>query len=156
MAMRMGKHVYCQKPLTQTVYEARLLRQLAGEYKVATQMGNQGSAENGLRRAVEVVQAGFIGPVRQVYVWSNRPIWPQGMDRPAGEDPVPAHLDWDLWLGPAPWRPFKLEREESPAAEAQATARARARLGGACIFLSTGAAGRISARARWVTWPAIR
>ena len=117
MAMRMGKHVYCQKPLTQTIYEARLLRQLASEYNVATQMGNQGSAENGLRRAVEVVQAGFIGPVRQVYVWSNRPIWPQGMDRPAGEDPVPANLDWDLWLGPAPWRPFKLEQSESPAAE---------------------------------------
>jgi predicted dehydrogenase len=117
MAMRMGKHVYCQKPLTQTIYEARLLRQLASEYKVATQMGNQGSAENGLRRAVEVVQAGFIGPVRQVYVWSDRPIWPQGMDRPAGEDPVPANLDWDLWLGPAPWRPFKFERSETPAAD---------------------------------------
>jgi hypothetical protein len=117
MAIRMGKHVYCQKPLTQTIYEARLLRRLATEYKVATQMGNQGSAEDGLRRAVEVVQAGFIGPVRQVYVWSNRPIWPQGMDRPAGEDPVPANLDWDLWLGPAPWRPFKLEQAESAPAE---------------------------------------
>jgi hypothetical protein len=107
IAMRMGKHVYCQKPLTQTVYEARLLRTLAKENKVATQMGNQGSAEDGLRRAVEVVQAGVIGAVRQVYVWTNRPIWPQGMDRPAGEDPVPASLDWDLWLGPAPMRPFK-------------------------------------------------
>jgi hypothetical protein len=106
-AMKMGKHIYCQKPLTQTVYEARLLRRLAKENKVATQMGNQGSAEDGLRRAVEVVQAGVIGPVRQVYVWSNRPIWPQGMDRPAGEDPVPESLDWDLWLGPAPKRPFK-------------------------------------------------
>ncbi len=125
MAMRMGKHVYCQKPLTQTIYEARLLRRLAGEYKVATQMGNQGSAENGLRRAVEVVQAGFIGPVRQVYVWSNRPIWPQGMDRPAGEDPVPANLDWDLWLGPAPWRPFKLEQSASPAAEATADGKSK-------------------------------
>jgi predicted dehydrogenase len=117
MAIRMGKHVYCQKPLTQTIYEARLLRQLAKEYKVATQMGNQGSAENGLRRAVEVVQAGFIGPVRQVHVWSNRPIWPQGMDRPAGQDPVPDYLDWDLWLGPAPWRPFKLEAGPSAPAE---------------------------------------
>jgi Oxidoreductase family, NAD-binding Rossmann fold/Oxidoreductase family, C-terminal alpha/beta domain len=107
MAMRMGKHVYCQKPLTQTVYEARLLRSLARKYGVATQMGNQGSAEDGLRRAVEVVQAGVIGPVRQVHVWSNRPIWPQGMNRPAGEDPVPADMDWDLWLGPAPLRPFK-------------------------------------------------
>jgi predicted dehydrogenase len=108
-AMRLGKHVYCQKPLTHTIYEARLLRQLAKEHNVATQMGNQGSAEEGLRRAVEVVQAGLIGPVRQVYVWSNRPIWPQGMDRPAGQDPVPATFDWDLWLGPAPWRPFKFE-----------------------------------------------
>src|SRR5438445_4568055 len=106
-AIKMGKHVYCQKPLTQTVYEARYLRKLAKDYKVVTQMGNQGSAEDGLRRAVEVVQAGVIGPVRQVYVWTNRPIWPQGMDRPAGEDPVPESLDWDLWLGPAPKRPYK-------------------------------------------------
>jgi len=106
-AIRSGKHVYCQKPLTQTVYEARLLRRLAKEHGVATQMGNQGSAEDGLRRAVEVIQAGVIGPVRQVHVWSDRPIWPPGMDRPAGEDPVPASLDWDLWLGPAPWRPYK-------------------------------------------------
>ena len=109
MALRMGKHVYCQKPLTQTVYESRLLRKLAKEKGVATQMGNQGSAEDGLRRAVEVVQAGIIGSVREVHVWSNRPIWPQGMGRPAGEDPIPAGLDWDLWLGPAKWRPFKAE-----------------------------------------------
>src|SRR6266481_1946916 len=107
MAMRMGKHVYCQKPLTQTIYEARLLRKLAAEKKVATQMGNQGSAEDGLRHAVEVIQADLLGPVRQVYVWSNRPIWPQGMDRPPGQDPVPAYMDWDLWLGPAPSRPYK-------------------------------------------------
>jgi len=107
MAIRMGKHVYCQKPLTQTVYEARLLRDLAKKHKVATQMGNQGSAEDGLRRSVEVVQSGIIGSVTQVYVWTNRPIWPQGMDRPAGADPIPTHLDWDLWLGPAKQRPFK-------------------------------------------------
>ena len=107
MAMKMGKHVYCQKPLTQTIYEARLLRKLAKENGVATQMGNQGSAEDGLRRAVEVVQAGVIGSVREVHVWSNRPIWPQGMDRPPGEDPVPPTFDWDLWLGPAPKRPYK-------------------------------------------------
>ena len=127
MAIRMGKHVYCQKPLTQTIYEARLLRRLAGEYKVATQMGNQGSAEDGLRRAVEVVQAGFIGPVRQVYVWSNRPIWPQGMDRPAGQDPVPASLDWDLWLGPAPWRPFKFESAGSQVDEAPTNGKGKAK-----------------------------
>jgi hypothetical protein len=106
-AMRLGKHVYCQKPLVQTVYEARLLRKLAKEKNLATQMGNQGSAGGGLRRAVEVIQAGAIGPVRELHVWSNRPIWPQGLDRPAGEDPVPATLDWDLWLGPAANRPYK-------------------------------------------------
>src|SRR6266567_199853 len=114
-AMRMGKHVYCQKPLVQTVYEARLLRKLAKEHAVATQMGNQGSAEDGLRRAVEVVQAGLIGPVREVHVWSNRPIWPQGVDRPAGQDPVPPSLDWDLWLGPAPIRPYKAQWPEGHA-----------------------------------------
>jgi GFO/IDH/MocA oxidoreductase family protein len=106
-AIKMGKHVYCQKPLTQTVYEARYLRKLAKDYKVVTQMGNQGSSEDGLRRAVEVVQAGVIGPVKQIHVWTNRPIWPQGITRPPGEDPVPQNFNWDLWLGPAPQRPFK-------------------------------------------------
>ncbi len=106
MAMKLGKHVYCQKPLTQSVYEARLMRKVAAEKKVITQMGNQGSSESGLRRAVEVIQAGIIGPVRQVHVWSNRPIWPQGLNRPAKTDPVPDFLDWDLWLGPAQLRPY--------------------------------------------------
>jgi hypothetical protein len=110
MAMKLGKHVYCQKPLTQTVYEARVLRDLAKRQKVVTQMGNQGSAEDGLRRAVECIQAGLIGPVRTLYVWSNRPVWPQGMPRPTGEDPVPADLDWDMWLGPAQLRPYKGDR----------------------------------------------
>jgi hypothetical protein len=106
-AMRLGKHCFCQKPLTQTVSEARLMRALAAEKKLATQMGNQGSAEPGLRRAIEVVQAGVIGKPLELHVWSNRPVWPQGLDRPAGQDPVPAHLDWDLWLGPAAVRPYK-------------------------------------------------
>lgn len=106
-AIKLGKHVYCQKPLTQTVHEARYLRQLAAEYKVATQMGNQGSAADGLRRTVEVIQAGLIGPVREVHVWSNRPVWPQALVRPAGEDIVPATLNWDGWIGPAPMRPYK-------------------------------------------------
>jgi len=83
------------------------MRKRAKEYGVVTQMGNQGSAEDGLRRAVEVVQAGLIGKVREVHVWSNRPIWPQGMDRPAGSDPVPATLHWDQWLGVAQERPYK-------------------------------------------------
>src|SRR5512135_2452041 len=106
-AIKMGKHVYCQKPLTQTVYEARYLRKLAKDYGVVTQMGNQGSSEDGLRRAVEVVQANVIGPVKQIHVWTNRPIWPQGITRPEGQDPVPENFKWDLWLGPAPVRPFK-------------------------------------------------
>ncbi len=106
-AMKLGKHVYCQKPLVQTVYEARLMRKIAKEYGVTTQMGNQGSAEDGLRRTVELVQSGLIGQVRQVHVWSNRPVWPQGMDRPPGSDPVPNTLHWDEWLGVAPYRPYK-------------------------------------------------
>ncbi|MBI4657439.1 MAG: Gfo/Idh/MocA family oxidoreductase [Verrucomicrobia bacterium] len=107
LAMRMGKHAFVQKPLVQTVYEARVLRQLAKDKKLATQMGNQGSAGAGLRRAVEVIQAGVIGKPHELHVWSNRPIWPQGIDRPQGEDPVPDTLDWDVWVGPASLRPFK-------------------------------------------------
>jgi predicted dehydrogenase len=106
-ALKLGKHCFCQKPLVQTVYEARTCRQLAKEKKLATQMGNQGSAEPGLRRAVEVIQAGLIGNPLELHVWTNRPIWPQGIDRPTGEDPVPPNLDWDLWLGPAQRRPYK-------------------------------------------------
>ena len=106
-AMKMGKHCFCQKPLVQTVLEARTVRQLARDNKLATQMGNQGSAAPGLRRAVEVIQAGAIGKPLELHVWSNRPHWPQGIDRPEGEDPIPDTLDWDAWLGPAPKRPFK-------------------------------------------------
>jgi predicted dehydrogenase len=106
-AMKMGKHCFCQKPLTQTVYEARTMRRLATEKKLATQMGNQGSASSGLRRAVEVIQGGVIGKPTELHVWSNRPIWPQGLNRPAGEDQVPASLNWDAWLGPAAQRPYK-------------------------------------------------
>ena len=106
MAMKMGKHVYCQKPLTHSVYEARMMRETAAKYKVATQMGNQGSALPGLRRAIEVIQAGAIGGVHQVHVWSNRPIWPQGIPRPTQTPPIPQGLHWDLFLGPAPERPY--------------------------------------------------
>jgi predicted dehydrogenase len=107
MAMRLGKHVYCEKPLTHSVYEARLMRQTAAEKRVATQMGNSGHAGRGVRAVVEAVQAGVIGNVTEAHAWTNRPIWPQGIPRPAGSDPVPPHLDWDMWLGPAPERPFK-------------------------------------------------
>jgi predicted dehydrogenase len=104
-AMRMGKHCYCEKPLTHDVAEARLMRETAHKHKVATQMGNMGTAENGFRHGVEFIQSGVLGPVKEVYVWSNRPIWPQGIDRPA-EEPVPETMAWDLWLGTAPTRPY--------------------------------------------------
>jgi len=107
MAMRLGKHCFCQKPLTRTIYEARLMGEVARQMKVATQMGNQGTADSNLRRAAAWLRAGALGAVREVHVWTNRPIWPQGMDRPEGRDPVPENLNWDLWLGPAPKRPYK-------------------------------------------------
>src|ERR1700744_4405504 len=110
-AMRRNKAVFCQKPLTQTIYEARYLRKMAKDRKLVTQMGNQGSSADGLRRAVETIQDGLIGQVHEVHVWTNRPVWPQGMSRPAGEDPVPATLDWDVWIGPAPMRPYKGSRK---------------------------------------------
>jgi hypothetical protein len=106
-AMAMGKHAYVQKPLAQTVWESRIMRNLAREKKLATQMGNQGSANEGLRRGVEVIHAGAIGKPQELHVWTNRPVWPQGVDRPKNSDPVPGHLDWDLWLGPALPRPYK-------------------------------------------------
>lgn len=107
MAMKMGKHCFCQKPLTHSVHEARVMRDLAKSKNLATQMGNQGSANDGLRRSVEVIQAGVIGAPKELHVWSNRPIWPQGIGRRPGEDPIPEALDWDLWIGPAPMRPYK-------------------------------------------------
>ncbi len=106
MAIRMGKHVYCEKPLTRTIWEARMLRDLARRYKVATQMGNQGTASNELRQGVEVIQSGVLGKVTEIHVWSNRPVWPQGIPRPKEEAIIPDGLDWDLWLGPAPKRPY--------------------------------------------------
>jgi hypothetical protein len=107
LAMQQGKHVYCQKPLTQTIYESRYLRDLAQKSGVVTQMGNQGSAADGLRRAVECIQSGIIGQVREVHVWTNRPVWAQGMNRPEGADPIPDTLNWENWIGPAPMRPYK-------------------------------------------------
>jgi len=106
MAMKMGKHVYVQKPLTHNVFEARRLTEIAREMKVATQMGNQGHSGEGIRLICEWIWDGAIGPVREVHSWTNRPIWPQGIDRPAEQPPVPPSLDWDLWLGPAPTRPY--------------------------------------------------
>lgn len=104
-AMRMGKHCFCQKPLTHSLYEARRLAQIAGEMKVATQMGNQGTAESGLRRSAALIRAGALGAVREVHVWTNRPIWPQGGTRP-DPAPIPPPLHWLQWLGPAPRRVY--------------------------------------------------
>ena len=106
-AMKMKKHVYCQKPMTWSIREARMMREVAAEMGVVTQMGNQGTSEDGLREAVEVIRSGAIGDVAEIHVWTNRPIWPQGIGRPPGEDPVPDYLDWDSWIGPAAMRPYK-------------------------------------------------
>jgi len=106
MAMRLGKHVYTQKPLCHDVYEARMLTEAAAKYKVVTQMGNQGTALDGLREAVEVIWSGAIGKPQEVHVWTDRPVWPQGIDRPDEKKSVPATLDWNLWLGTAPPRPY--------------------------------------------------
>jgi predicted dehydrogenase len=108
LAIRAKKHVYTQKPMTHDVYEAHLMRTEAAKYGVCTQLGNQGTAANGLRKAVELVRAGELGPVKEVHVWTNRPIWPQApgtKERPK-EAPVPAYLDWEAWLGPAAFRPY--------------------------------------------------
>lgn len=105
-AIELGKHVYCEKPLTHSVFEARMLNTAAARHKVATQMGNQGTASDGFRAAVEFVQSGGIGPVREAHVWTNRPIWPQGLERPKPCPPIPRGLNWDAWLGPAMPRPY--------------------------------------------------
>ncbi|HCN83190.1 MAG TPA: oxidoreductase [Sphingobacteriaceae bacterium] len=105
-ALRAGKHVYCEKPLTHTIYEARALTKAAKASKLATQMGNQGMAVDANRQLKEWLWDGAIGEVREVHAWSNRPIWPQGVERPKDTPPVPDTLNWDLWLGPAPYRPY--------------------------------------------------
>ncbi len=105
LAMRMGKACFTQKPLTRTIQEARKLGEIAREMNVATQMGNQGTASNSLRKTAALVRAGSVGNVKEVHVWTNRPIWPQGGPRPAEATP-PANVHWDLWLGPAPHRPY--------------------------------------------------
>ena len=106
MAMKMGKHVYVQKPLTHDIYEARMLTEAARKYKVVTQMGNQGNSSNDIRRICEWVWAGAIGDVHKVDCWTNRPVWPQGIPSPTGKHDIPKTLDWDLWLGTAPSRDY--------------------------------------------------
>ncbi len=106
-ALSHGIACYTQKPLTRTIYEARRLTQAAAKAKVATQMGNQHHNSVAYRLLVHYIQEGAIGKVKEAHAWSNRPIWPQGIDRPSGADPVPDGFHWDLWLGVAPERPYK-------------------------------------------------
>lgn len=108
-AMQLGKHVYLEKPLTHSIYEARVLTEAAKKYKVVTQMGNQGASGDGVRKIIEWIAAGTIGEVTLVHCWTNRPIWPQGVQTPSGKYEIPPELDWDLWLGPA------AERDYNPA-----------------------------------------
>tara|TARA_R110000868_G_scaffold408293_7_gene691081 strand:+ start:34651 stop:36114 length:1464 start_codon:yes stop_codon:yes gene_type:complete len=105
-AMQLGKHVYVQKPLTHDIYEARMLTEAAQKYKVVTQMGNQGASGDGVRQMMEWYNAGIVGNVSKVYVWTDRPVWPQGIPWSKNKAPIPAGLDWDLWLGTAPKKNF--------------------------------------------------
>jgi len=105
-AMRHGKHVYVQKPLAHSVHEARVMTEAARKYGVVTQMGNQENSSEETRKICEWIWDGAIGDVREVHAWTNRPIWPQAIARPGDTPPIPDELDWDLWLGPAPFRPY--------------------------------------------------
>ena len=105
-AMQLGKHVYVQKPLTHDIYEARMLTEAAEKYQVVTQMGNQGSSGDGVRQMIEWYNAGLIGEAHTVYCWTNRPVWPQGVAWPEKNPPIPKELDWDLWLGTAPYKEY--------------------------------------------------
>ncbi|HVK58627.1 MAG TPA: Gfo/Idh/MocA family oxidoreductase, partial [Candidatus Kapabacteria bacterium] len=112
-AIQLGKHVYCEKPLTHSVWEAREIAKAAREKKVATQMGNQGQASEGTRQLSELVMDNAIGKIHEAHIWTDRPsnglfaeYWPQGISRPKETPPIPDTLDWDMWLGPAPERPY--------------------------------------------------
>ena len=142
--MERGKHVYVQKPLTRTIWEARMLQRGRAKYKVATQMGNQGYSNEGTRQCAEMIWNGDIGNVTEVHAWTNRPIWPQGFTEIPAETPVPPTLDWDLWLGIANSRPYTSGGEGYPAGTRAAIS----------TIPPTGAASTISAAARWATWPA--
>ena len=104
-AMQLGKHVYVQKPMTHDIYEARVLTEAAKRYKVVSQMGNQGASGDGVRQLREWYDAGIIGDVHTVEIWTNRPIWPQGIPRPPKAE-IPKELNWDLWLGTAPYKDY--------------------------------------------------
>lgn len=105
-AIAAGKHVYCEKPLTHTVYESRLLTKLAAKHRVATQMGNQGASGEGVRKICNWIWNGEIGEIKKVETFTDRPIWPQGLERPEETPAVPNTLNWDAFIGPAPMRPY--------------------------------------------------
>ena len=105
-AMKRGKHVYCEKPLTHDIYEARILTEAAEKYQLVTQMGNQGSSGDSTRYIESWIQGGLIGDVTKVHVWTNRPVWPQGIPFPSEKHDIPTEVDWNLWLGTAPQRDF--------------------------------------------------
>lgn len=105
-AIQRGKHVYVQKPLTYSIYEARTLTEAAAKYKVVTQMGNQHASDEPVRQMKEWIDAGLIGDVTRVHAWTNRPVWPQGIPTPTGKHQVPKGLNWDLWLGPAAYAEY--------------------------------------------------
>src|SRR5262245_43879456 len=106
MAMKLGKHVYCEKPLSHSIHEARVMAEVAAKSKVATQMGHQGHASDGRRVTVELLRSGVIGPLTEVRAWVMYPTWPHATERPSRPSRVPSHLNWDRWLGPAPERPY--------------------------------------------------
>lgn len=106
-AMQLNKHVYVQKPLTHDIWESRMLGEAAKRYRVVTQMGDQGSSNDGVRDLREWYEAGLIGEIESVYCWTNRPVWPQGISWPNSKPPVPKELKWDLWLGTAPWKDYE-------------------------------------------------
>lgn len=111
-AIRMKKHILCVKPLTKTIYDARYITEAAKKAGIATQVTASSRVNENVLRNTEIIQAGIIGDVREVHCWTDRPWWPQGMTRPAGEDKIPETMNWDLWLGPAKERPFKNEWPE--------------------------------------------
>jgi predicted dehydrogenase len=105
-AMQLGKHVYVQKPLTHDIYEARMLTKAAHQYKVVTQMGNQGASGDGVRQLLDWYKAGVIGDVKEIYCYTDRPVWPQGIQWPSQNGNIPKELDWNLWLGTAPQKDY--------------------------------------------------
>lgn len=106
MGMKLGKHAFVQKPMTKSLYEARILGEIAAEKQLATQMGNQGTASSDLRTAAAIIKSGALGTVKEAHVWSNRPVWPQGIDRPSDTPPVPETVHWPEFIGPAEMRPY--------------------------------------------------